>query len=986
MTQEITQRFYTLQAAPWLDNEGFEKGRLHDRQPLGFILPANTPLRLRQPDVAKGKATFRLLCDDSQVEKKITLNNNWQTISATVDTVPFVDTLYTKENEEITVIYELPPTTKPLPYWSTGQSESDFFSYWQKNTSPFALVDTNVICFLLPLADRDNLLKTGLSTLEMYYHDIFNAYNDWAGLSDTADSLLDKNVPNRYFIKADKHGVGAAYYLPWWCAETSSTISEGWIDNITTQWTILHEIGHGYQGKFMKDTEIPVGEVWNNIYAAYFQQKILSSHDRLYTDGWLYNYGQQPDEELKFINNVKNHHPVAQWGVRTRLLFLMMMLFKAKTAAFRAFNQQYRALANSEGFLPGDHRLCDLLANAIASASGYDMTPFMTFCGLKPDTLTCEKASAYAAKPVWPLFDLLAEKEWESARQSLNLDSFVWLVDNQQLSALNKKGSVSFTLNIDCPEQIYGKVLTLRDNDGHAFSIKIVDNPLTLSDIPIGVYQLELPLGRSQKYRVDATFVTVREGINAVTVNYTLLSDTALRNTTLHFLGYDNTPFATLSVDYQHQRLILDIFSATPHLYFSSQRYASVTVYSASGKQLLKRDMSGTNCTTGKFELPLTENDHLVIYHAEPGRLKCSPGYLTLIAPQPNQLLRIDRQGLYNFALNNKPEDDLYTIFIHEAGAFRQLPARENRPHSAQKNEFWLMLPHFSDTLRASLVNDYRDVLPADNSTPGALTGKQLTVTLRGLNDNEFCQITIDNVKKNMVVYTRQGQPHAYYTASYASIMVKNKAGEEVYYRSYQGAESYRAETENIALEEGFSIEVFHDEPFRLSAINLTQNAPVNVKKMNCWYVVADGLQEPLSPQPSQDVPRDDARLYGAHFVWDLLGDNDHCFASMNFDIGNKQFTFSAHAGVPHKAFSTIYATVNLYNTRGSVIARQAIKGTAGLGDYVDVATLEEGYIIEVTHAEAGRRSVIANPLNGESFPQAHNARWRVTPLGIERL
>lgn len=44
MTQEIEQKFYTLQSAPWLDKTGFEKGRQHDRQPLGFILPANTPL------------------------------------------------------------------------------------------------------------------------------------------------------------------------------------------------------------------------------------------------------------------------------------------------------------------------------------------------------------------------------------------------------------------------------------------------------------------------------------------------------------------------------------------------------------------------------------------------------------------------------------------------------------------------------------------------------------------------------------------------------------------------------------------------------------------------------------------------------------------------------------------------------------------------------------------------------------------------------
>ncbi len=986
MTQEITQRCYTLQAAPWLDNAGFEKGRQQDRQPLGFILPANTSLRVRQADMTKGKATFRLLCDDSQVEKTITLSASWQTISATVDTVPFVDTLYTDQPGEFTVLYELPQTIKPLPYWSKGQSESDFFSHWRQNASPFALVDADVVCFLLPLADRDNLQKTGLATLQAFYTDIFGAYNEWAGLSDNPASALNKNVPNSYFIKADKHGVGSAYYLPWWCAQTSSTVSQGWIDNITTQWTILHEIAHGYQGKFMKDTEIPVGEVWNNIYAAYFQQATLSVNNRLYTDGWLYNFGQQPAEELKFITNVRSHLPVAQWGGRTRLLMLMMMLFRANTPAFSAFNQQYRELANSEGFLATEHHLTDLLASAIASETGYDMTPFMIFCGLKPDAFTFEKVAA--AKPVWPLFDLLAESEWESARQRLNLDSFVWLVDNQQLAILGKKGKLALTLNIDRPEQVYGQSLTLRDNGGQSFTATIVDKQIAFSDLPVGVYQLDLPQGRSQKYRVDATFVTVREGTNAVTVNYTPLADTALRNQTLHFQGYDNTPFASLCVDYENQTLTLDIFSATPHLYFSSQRYASVTVFSDSGEQLLKRDMSGTNCATGKIQLPLKENYHLSVYHAEPGRLKAAPGYLTLVAPQPNQLLRIDREGLYNFVLNNRPVDDLRTVFVHHAQALRDLPSWQNKRYSARKNDLWLMLQNVPDAERQSLLKEYNDVLPADNSVPGALTGKSVTLKLQGLKNNEFCQIAIDNAKREIVVQTRAGQPHAYYLpgATYASIDVRNAAGEALYHRQYQGAENYQAQTERIALEEGCAIDIFHDEPFRVSAYNLTQNTLVPVKRTNLWYVTPFGLEEQQTALPAQEDRKDETALYGDRFVWDLLGDNDACFASMALDIGGKQFTFSAHAGVPHSAFSTVYATVNVYNTRGSVVARQAIKGTSELGDYVDTAALEENYIIEVFHAEAGRRSLIANPRNGETWPQPHSVSWRVTARGLERL
>lgn len=79
---------------------------------------------------------------------------------------------------------------------------------------------------------------------------------------------------------------------------------------------------------------------------------------------------------------IKDQTPVARWGLRPRLQFLMLMLLKAGTKAFRAFNQNYRILANSNGFQPSDHQLADMLATAIATAAGYDVTPFIALGGL----------------------------------------------------------------------------------------------------------------------------------------------------------------------------------------------------------------------------------------------------------------------------------------------------------------------------------------------------------------------------------------------------------------------------------------------------------------------------------------------------------------------------------------------------------------------------------------------------------------------------
>lgn len=466
MTQEIEQTCYTLQSAPWLDRAGFQKGRKHDHQALGFILPANTVLQVRQPDISNGNATLRLLCNDTAVESTCTLATGWKTVSAAVDTVPFVDTLFTDQPCEFTIVYQQPAATKPLPSWKAGQAEDEFFLSWEKNKSSFALVDLDVITLLLPYADRDNAMKAGLPALHRFYTHLFKCYNEWAGLSDTPDAPWNKNVANRYFVRADKHGTGLAYYGSGWCAQNSATIGEGWLDNVATQWVILHEIGHGYQGKFMQDTTLPVSEVWNNIYASFYQQLTLSQDNHLYVDGWLYSYGQQAVQEVQLMNYIQDQTPVASWGLRPRLQFLMLMLLKAGTTAFRAFNQNYRELANGDNFRPSDHQLIDMLATAIATAAGYDVTPFIELCGFTLENITKENIAALAAIPLYPLYLLLPQSEWDIARQQLGLDSFVWLVDNSELATLSKTGTLSLSFNIDQPEQIYGRTLTIKDNCG----------------------------------------------------------------------------------------------------------------------------------------------------------------------------------------------------------------------------------------------------------------------------------------------------------------------------------------------------------------------------------------------------------------------------------------------------------------------------------------------------------------------------------------
>lgn len=73
-----------IENADWIRKSGMSKGLYHDRQDLGFILQANTVLRVRQTNPNfKEPLVLRLLGNDSIVEKSVQVNRDWQTISST---------------------------------------------------------------------------------------------------------------------------------------------------------------------------------------------------------------------------------------------------------------------------------------------------------------------------------------------------------------------------------------------------------------------------------------------------------------------------------------------------------------------------------------------------------------------------------------------------------------------------------------------------------------------------------------------------------------------------------------------------------------------------------------------------------------------------------------------------------------------------------------------------------------------------------------
>ncbi|WP_439117516.1 putative mucin/carbohydrate-binding domain-containing protein, partial [Paenibacillus larvae] len=346
LTPVQKKSIHHLVAPTWIFNAGISKGKYHDRQDLGVILQPQATIRIRQVNPHfKDKLTVRLLNDDRLTEKKEGVTSEWSTIQADAISVPFIDTPYGDQNAEVE--YTIEGKQIPLPIYQPCGNKMEFFQQWDKEQAGFALVQGPSFQLLVPAKDKEALrnLKEfkSIDELIQYYEEIFQLFNDMIGLEDT-DTGTNKMSQNRYFLKADAHGAGGAYYSHDYTANSYATV-DMWLKK--NNWGPLHEIAHGYQAAF-DNKGMYTGEVSNNLFGVQHQySKNGKDADKI---GWLFDYGKKESVEKNLyqaiIKEGKGYTEVDD--LRFQLILLTMLKQKAGNEAFTHLYREYRKLANQE--------------------------------------------------------------------------------------------------------------------------------------------------------------------------------------------------------------------------------------------------------------------------------------------------------------------------------------------------------------------------------------------------------------------------------------------------------------------------------------------------------------------------------------------------------------------------------------------------------------------------------------------------------------
>ncbi len=635
--QTVQKILYTLPIASHLTNIGFNRGYYHDRQSLGIGLPADGTLRIRlvNSEEFANDLTLRFENDDSETESSASIpkDGTWATVSNDKAwSALFIETpKYT--NIQPIIEYEWNDKVQILPYYRYGDSQEAFFAEWNTSNTPFAIVEGQAATFLIPEIDKNNIIHSPKRNLydfetldEMleYYRDFVDQYDSYVGLDYYAQEPYNQNVRAKFFIKANKHGAGAAYYS----SDHSASNGASMAGYLKRNWLSLHEFGHGYEGS-LASLENPFVETTNNILGYYFESTYRPESDY----GWLLAdfSGTKTERYEQLGERAKNRRDTTSSfaeiveGARHYNVSLFMFtnalekLGPEKTVA--AMHSDYRRMRYENA---RNIKSSDVIVESFAQAGGYNVVPYFSGWHIRGTKRLEDNLFKQDLPMVYYLKELIPDAaECEAVRKSLGLDGVYSLVETDDLADTGYTSQVNITFDIDSFDQIKGKRVLIKNGSKVVRELTVTDQTMH-AELPVGIYEMELPAPRKMEYSYDNTWLLASKGSTDKTVSYRKSTgDPLTDDLQVQLGGIGNYTVASLSVDSNLHKLTWKLNPGQPHYYFPGQKYIGVVIKDTKGTVLYEKDILGDESPsreTQEFDFP--EGSKIELYHREaPSRL-----------------------------------------------------------------------------------------------------------------------------------------------------------------------------------------------------------------------------------------------------------------------------------------------------------------------------------------------------------------------------
>ena len=588
--ENMTKTLYTLPSVSSIGIAGTSRGNWHDRQQLGIYMNQGASLEIRQTNLAINQdLTLDCLNNDSQTEKTYTIpkNGDWITITVDYDSVPFIRTIYGLDECPEIEIRNL-QGTEELTYYYYKDNEQDFFEKWKNNNHSYAVIENDVATFLVPLKDRDLIVRNdgysynfkSIDEMLEYYKEFVEQFDRFIGLSYDTDNALNKNIRTKFFVKANKHGAGAAYYCGNHTAQNGDSISgylcKGWLN--------IHEFGHGYEGS-LANQDLYLVDVMNNILGHYYQITFLKEND----GGWL---GKKLNIEENMKTARENASSFNELSYQQKLYMFVDLLDKIGPEESMGYvHSKYREYI-SKGI---QYNASDMYAKSFSEISGYNVIPYLNSFKIEPSIDIQSEIYEQDLPFIYYLKDFVENDDRaEELRQELNLDGKYALVSNKDIEKYEMKGNLDINISIDDFKQIKGNKIYIKDGNNIVKEITIDNEHIKVENLPVGIYRIEMPNPKNDAYEYNYEYVVIKENTEVQKdliykkINLNKFSS----DTQILFKGLGDGQFADIKMDLENKKLTVNSLNTKPHVYFTDE-YANIQIFDTKGNLVYEKSYIG---------------------------------------------------------------------------------------------------------------------------------------------------------------------------------------------------------------------------------------------------------------------------------------------------------------------------------------------------------------------------------------------------------
>ena len=590
--RKIQRTLYTFPNRTYLDSTGFSRGDEHFAQNLGIFLPANVSVKMKFLNYDKIKSTVSISClnNDRLKESRPSINISgvnsnynvkigndsiiklyndeeidvqnitnvlykekdssddyvvWDEYNGkSYDSVPMVSTLYGVSDKPVLEI-TLNDDVKSLDYYTYGDSMTSFKEKWQEHQTSLAVIEGSRSTFLVPLVDLEylgvskyNINSTkykydsfnSIDDILIFFDNVIDTYDKYIGLEENSELPENQNIKSRYLFKADIHGGGGASYTNYPSVNYTGNSLDTFLHRSGDGWSILHEIGHGYQSSLKSNNDLYLTEISNNFYAYYYQKRYFENAD------WLSEFKTLDETAIQMVRE-KDTSFLTQYSDDTNESQTHINRFKIRLFAYiNLFNKledsstvpenilaytyrRYRNLIYNKISRKSDIIASNFYIESFSDYSKFNVIPYFEDWKLNINSDLKKEIYDKDYPLIYYLKDIVkTDATLNQIKSDLNLPWNYSLVSNNDLGPYNLKGNCTFKIsNMD--NILPGSKIVLKDGKNVIKNLNISNDTITLNDISAGIYEVEVQNIEGITY---PRYVVIPEGTNT---QYDIITD-----------------------------------------------------------------------------------------------------------------------------------------------------------------------------------------------------------------------------------------------------------------------------------------------------------------------------------------------------------------------------------------------------------------------------------------------------------------------------